>query len=1005
MSLLITVMYLLSLTRPFFRTLIVAVAALVLTFSTSRAFAQGDGAALAEFDKPYLFSYGAWTKEQATVAGGKLIVKAPSGQGGVGNNIEANFAGVAEHSPVVRLTIGPNNKLTKLRLMLSDDKGNNALWDFSLAGMATGQDLTLFPIDGAPFSMPSELGKTGAPNLAKIRQVQIIGNWQVQAVDLSIESISHAEPDAGALAAREARAKGLAQEAAQRLQLQEKDKARYRPGMPQSPTVEHVAAVAPDVLAIEIQAGKLVPSSFAPYVAEPGDTVKDAGEAKGGFKSLVLTRGKKEVGWLTGRNHESLTTFEAINGDPLLGFEADLPANYTVTLPDGTQVKPLWVGRKSRPSAWAHGPRTIAMRHTIYLKLATPLEKGKKYSVAFAGLNLKQPTADFVFDPATVRSEAVHVNQIGYRADDPIKRAFVSCWLGSAGSLKLPDSLSFSLVDEKTGLAVFSGTSADIWRADKAEKLQREANFNGTDVARLDFSAFNKPGRYRVVVEGIGASYPFEIGANAWREAFLTQMHGLFVSRSGMAIGPPYSEFKKPRDMHPADGYRVTKSKYRFVEKGGEAWSDIAAGDTGEPVPQAWGGYHDAGDWQPRRVTHMKTTRAQLEVYEMFPAYFSQLKLNIPSDTNPTKVPLPDILTEALWEFECFHRLQQPDGGVPYGIETGLGDPLPGEVSWNQAFPGHVFTADYSNSWFYASVGARLAAILERYDAKLAQTYRDSATRAFDFAEADYARDKAAGLTEKRDSTWQALDHRNLAALELFRLTREKRFNDIFLQGTVLTQEKPNLFVWGVANQREAAFIYACLPKGMGDETLKATAVAATERMAQKALSYADKNAFGLTSSDQGKPQFLGFYATPDAIDLTRAHFLTGKKEYLAGAVQANQFLSGANPNNQVMMTGLGANPVQNTFQLDARATGQKVPAGLAPFGNLDLAKWNNSLVTWPITWVFGSQMQPNAYAWPANEFYFDLGSWPMLEEFVIDTWAPTVQVWGYLAARESLKP
>jgi len=31
----------------------------------------------------------------------------------------------------------------------------------------------------------------------------------------------------------------------------------------------------------------------------------------------------------------------------------------------------------------------------------------------------------------------------------------------------------------------------------------------------------------------------------------------------------------------------------------------------------------------------------------------------------------------------------------------------------------------------------------------------------------------------------------------------------------------------------------------------------------------------------------------------------------------------------------------------------------------------------------------------------WDLGGWPMLEEFTVDHWAPNLQVWGYLAARK----
>ncbi len=48
--------------------------------------------------------------------------------------------------------------------------------------------------------------------------------------------------------------------------------------------------------------------------------------------------------------------------------------------------------------------------------------------------------------------------------------------------------------------------------------MVRTANFNFTDVARFDFSAFDKPGKYRVVVDGTGCSYPFGTARDVWEK-------------------------------------------------------------------------------------------------------------------------------------------------------------------------------------------------------------------------------------------------------------------------------------------------------------------------------------------------------------------------------------------------------------------------------------------------------------------------------------------------------
>ena len=988
-----------------------AIAILVLT--ATPALAQPTPVqTLDDFDQPFLFAYGTWKKKPA-IANGLALLNGITNAGGAGHLLPLDLSGKSELSPAVRLKIGPNNQAKTLRVLLLDSQERSATWNFSLEGVPVGEMKLLTPQEGATLGVPSDTGKPDQmPDLSKIANLQLQGDWDGnKPLDVEVDAIVLVRPDAAMIAQRAQRTTRLAQEATAKKREQDALKAKYLQRTKLSPRVVNLSLVAPDVLAITIESGHIAPGTLEAYLPQAGDSTKEKKRDDGKLESVQLVRAGKTLGYLLptwAAKREWLQRGETFEGDPLLGFEADKIANFTVSSPDDaafkTPQKPFSIGRKSRATNWSRDADAFEMRHSIYLKLPTPLTAGKHYTIALGDLNTQQTSVEFDDDASKVRSEAVHVNQIGYRPDDPIKTAFVSCWLGTGGNLALPATLKFSLVDAKSGQMVFSGTSDNHWPASKPELMQNDENFNATDVARLDFSRFQTPGRYRVVVEGIGSSYSFEIGPDVWRNAFTIQMRGLLNNRSGVVLGPPYTTFQKPPDMVPANGYEVFKTNYRAVESGGENYAAIKAGSTGEKMPQAWGGYHDAGDWNPRRVTHMKVNMASLELFDLFPNYFAALKLNLPPTPN-LDAKVPDVLSEAIWEFGTFQRLQQADGGVGYGIETGDGDPLPGEVSWLQSMPAFVLNADYASSWYYAATGARLSRLLQPYDAKMAQGIRDSAVRAFAFAETDFARDKVAGETAKRDNTWAELDNRNLAAVELYWATRDQKYHDIFLQDTVLQDAKPDLFAWGKHVQREQAFVYARLPKGLGDETLKQKAVVATQQMAERALKYAANNAFNLTTPDKGKPQFIGFYSTPDAFDLTRAHFLTGDVKYLTGAVQATQFQSGDNPNNLVYTSGLGANPIRHPFHLDSRLTGQEAPAGLTPYGNIDFKRWNNGGITWPITWYLSKNTVPSPYEWPTNEAYWDLGQWPMLEEFTVDAWAPNVQVWGYLAARAALKP
>ena len=101
-------------------------------------------------------------------------------------------------------------------------------------------------------------------------------------------------------------------------------------------------------------------------------------------------------------------------------------------------------------------------------------------------------------DPARLRSEAIHVSQVGFRPDDPAKIAFLSCWMGNGGGVKYEPGLEFTLIDEATRAVVFRGRTVLSKPASQKDEDAYGKNYNGTDVHAMDFSSFTKPGRYRV---------------------------------------------------------------------------------------------------------------------------------------------------------------------------------------------------------------------------------------------------------------------------------------------------------------------------------------------------------------------------------------------------------------------------------------------------------------------------------------------------------------------------
>ena len=954
---------------------------------------------ISTMDAPFLFTYGTW-QNKAKIENGRAILGGagvtPKGGGGCNLMPLIDLSAKPDYSPALKVKVGAANKMGTIRLMLRDMEGHAATFEFPLPPPGDGFTL-ITPKEGASLAKPNSLDKPGQNlNLKQIQQWQFGGDYSSDLpIDVEISAISVVAPSEAAKAARAEKAKADADALIQKKREQDAKRAQYKRGE-NSPKLQAVYTVAPDILAFTVQAGTVRLGGLTKYAPQTGDK-----QVPHGGHEVHLERDGKEIGWLIGPTHEHLVTFEKLEGDPLLDFVADDPQTFTISSKDDAAfsggIKPAAVYRKSKPNDWAQVDDRVAVLHTVYLKLPQPLTEGKHYEINVGDLNIN--TAEISFSPnaAKVWSEAIHINQVGFRPDDPIKRAFLSVWLGSGGAHRYADGLKFDLrfdlIDAKTGRSAYSGRVALAKDAAEPEAMWKSQNFNLTSVYKMEFSDFKTPGKYRIAVAGVGCSYPFEIGRDVWKTAFLTQMKGLYNERSGVEGGPPYSDYKHGRDFYPGDpGVKITQSKYAAMENGQEAYSELVKGDTGVPVPNAWGGYHDAGDWNPRRVTHMKVTQAQLELLELFPQTFAAMKLSIP----PTP-KVPDILTEARFELDCFKRLQKPDGGMPLGIET-EGDPIGGEVSWIQSMPAYVFAPDANASYFYAGVAARVARLLKPYDPKAAADYQASAVKAMQWAEADFAQAKADGRAKKWD--WSLMDSRNFSALQLYITTDATHWRDVFMENTCLNDPNKSVFQWGDHVQRDAAFAYAHLDPKLADPEIQKNAVKQVLAEADKALNYASGNAFNLTTPDKGKPMFIGFYSTPDAIELARAHYLTHDAKYLAGAVQACQFGMGANPSNLVYTTGLGSNPYKHPLHLDSRHTGQPAPAGFTPFANIDFSQWHDNFTTWPITYHLGAVTYPDAYSWPTTEAFFDVYLYPAMTEFTVDRWEPNVYVWGYLAAR-----
>jgi len=658
-------------------------------------------------------------------------------------------------------------------------------------------------------------------------------------------------------------------------------------------------------------------------------------------------------------NAKALKPQDTATGADLAVETVDNPAAYRIVGVDDaawtTALEPVAVAWKRKPN----GYRSLTHQVDVYLKLPRPLVAGRTYRISFLGLNLRQAAVDYRHTPTTTRSPAVHVGAIGFRPDDPFKRAWLSQWLGTGGPLDYPAGTKFTVLDDASGRVVFSGEARQVLAADGTESFKEGRNYARTAVHALDFSALTQPGRYRVCVQGIGCSYPFEIADDVWQRAFVLSMQGLLTHRSGIALGPPTTEYLRPRPMHPADGCRIYTCDGSELAAGGQdgAFKTIAERRTAELLPNAWGGHMDAGDWD-RNGQHEPAFWQLLDLFEIAGDRIGRIALRLPDDERSNGIP--DLLDEALWSVEFYERLQRPDGGVGGGIES-TSHPRPGEASWQESLVLAAFAPDPRASYHHAAVGSKLARLLRPYDAVRAARIAGSARRAWDWAET-YREPTVAALPEpQRQGAAEALTiARNVAALELWLSTGEEAFHGTFSATSYLTGGGDTM------RQLDAVVRYARLPDGQGDATLRQAAREWVVKQADAALTFGDGNAFGITTAIPQLPPmgFVGYLSVPEMIGalLPHAWLLTKDGKYLAGAVRACQFASGANPENRAWTTGLGPDPVRFPLHVDSQITGQPAPPGITVYGVSDPLE-NYGFDAWAYQWYL-QKMVPAPRTW-----------------------------------------
>lgn len=249
-------------------------------------------------------------------------------------------------------------------------------------------------------------------------------------------------------------------------------------------------------------------------------------------------------------------------------------------------------------------------------------------------------TAACAAPPGPPAMSPIHLNQLGFL---PEARKVAVLGLAQDGAAA-PVGTDAFVIEDARGKVVLRGTLGPAAAWAPAELQARVA----------DFSALRTPGRYRVRVDGVPASDPFEITADAYLPVTRAALKAFYFNRAGTALPARYAGAYARAGGHPDTEVRIHASAASPARPAG---STIAA-------PKGW---YDAGDYNKYVVNSGISTYTLLAAYADFPALFRGLRSDIPEDA----AGVPDILQEAWWNLQWMLAMQDPaDGGVYHKLTT-----------------------------------------------------------------------------------------------------------------------------------------------------------------------------------------------------------------------------------------------------------------------------------------------------------------------------------------------
>jgi endoglucanase len=438
---------------------------------------------------------------------------------------------------------------------------------------------------------------------------------------------------------------------------------------------------------------------------------------------------------------------------------------------------------------------------------------------------------------------------------------------------------------------ISADTRAEVMRGPLSQS--RSWDMSGDTVKIADFSAFNKPGRYKIRVTGAGDSHPFTIGNEAYDELLTGAMRYYYFNRAGAPIEKEYAGAFARAAGHPDTLVYLHPSAASRERPVGTVLMS----------PKGW---YDAGDYNKYVVNSGIATYTLLAALQDFAPTFQKWRLNIPESENA----LPDLLDEILWNLDWLRTMQDPhDGGVYHKLTT--------LAFTEKGMPSEQFQKRYmlqkstAAALNFAAVMAYASRVLAPYQAQLpgyADAARQQAEKAWNWAEKNpkslYVQPQDVSTGAYAMANEDLKDEWLWAAAELYAATGKKNY-----LGRIELPTQPRIPEWSYV---EALGLFSLAQQPKTPPKLQQQARQLIVDMANEMVNEYLRSGYLVAMVKDNFRWGSNAIALNKAMVLIVADRIKPNKDYDPAARGLLDYVLGRNPTGYAYVTGFGSRSPQH---------------------------------------------------------------------------------------------